>query len=132
MRINRLSLVLPVLCAFLVIPAKADICDDINDLANAWTEIANFLNEHEEEGFSESDAREIDKLVNLVLQPTQDLGEALTKLGDEEEVQLGHELLQYVHELRGRQHGDMVAYLVDVMDDLTDTLDAVVDYCDQQ
>ncbi len=125
-------LLIPALFVFFSTPAKADICDDINDLANAWNEIANFLNEHEEEGFSEADANQIDKLVNAALQPTQDLGVALTKLGDEEETQLGHELLQYVHELHNRQHGDMVAYLVDVIDDITDTLDAVVDYCDQQ
>ncbi len=131
MKITRLFLV-PVLFVFFSTPAKADICDDIDDLANAWAEIANFLNEHEDDGFTEAEANEIDKLVNVALQPTQDLGEALTKLGDDAEVQLGHELLQYVHELHNRQHGDLVAYLVDVMDDITGTLDAVVDYCDQQ
>ncbi len=131
MKTTRLFLI-PILFVFFSTPAKADICDDINDLANAWNEIANFLNEHEDEGFSEADANEIDKLVNLALEPTQNLGEALTKLGDEEEVQLGHELLQYVHELHNRRHGDLVSYLVDVIDDITDTLDGVVDYCDQQ
>ena len=122
-----------VLClavSFFVVPAKADICDDINDLSNVWNEIANVLHEAEGEGVSGEDAQRLDELLDAVLDPTQTLGAALTELGNEDEEELGHQLLQYVHELRARQSGDMVAYLVDVIDDITDALDAVTDYCD--
>ncbi len=128
MRAGFLCLVLSLFMA----PAKADICDDINDLSNVWNDIANFLHEHEEDGFSEEEANQLDELVDTALDPTQTLGKALTELGNEDEAELGHQLLQYVHELRARRHGDMVSYLVDVMDDITDSLDAVTDYCDNQ
>ena len=50
--------------AFFTVTAQADICDDVNELANDWNDVANFINEaNEDDVFSD---REIEILENYV------------------------------------------------------------------
>lgn len=110
----------------------AEICDDVNELSNTWNELANFMHEHEGDGFTDEEANHVDDAIEALQEPTRVLGTALSELGDEDDAEIGDTLLDYSDELDERKRGDLVAYLVDVIDDVVDTLDEAVDYCDIQ
>ena len=111
-------------------PASADLCDTINDLANDWNEVANLLEQDAGEDVGDLDVRRLERDVDTLLKPTEDLGDALIDLGNADEEELGEDLLDMTDELYDVDGDDMAAYLVDRIDDIVDTIDEVVDYCD--
>ena len=110
--------------------AHADICEDVNDLANAWNAVANALEQDASEDVGDLDVERLENDVNALLDPTQTLGEALIDMGNDTEAEIGNDLLEIVEDMLDVAGDDLASYLVDVIDDLVDTLDGAVDYCD--
>lgn len=108
----------------------ADICDDINDIAEGWNAIANALEETAGEDLEDLDLDRLRRDVNDLLPGTQTLGEYLVDEGNAGEQDLGNDLLDAIDELFDVETDDYAAYLVDRIDDVVDSLDATVDYCD--
>ena len=132
-------------CLFLVLffwtptPAYAtacdlpqNICDDIDDIANAWNDVANALEETAGEDVGDLDVLRLEKDVNELLEPSVVLGEALVELGNDDEVEMGELLLDVLDELHDVDGDDLAAYMVDRIDDIVDVMDFIVDYCDDQ
>ena len=117
-------------CLLLALPAAADFCDDIDDVTSAWAEIADALEETAGEDVGDLDLPRLERDVNRLLPATESLGEALVDLGDADEEELGDLLLDTTDDLRDVDGDDFSAYLVDRIDDIVDTLDEIVDYCD--
>lgn len=111
-------------------PASADLCDTINDLADDWADVADALEETAGEDVGDLDVPRLERDVNALLKPTEDLGDALIDLGNADEEELGEDLLDMTDELYDVDGDDLAAYLVDRIDDIVDTIDDVVDYCD--
>jgi len=133
MRFKALAVLPLALLLWIVVPAKAgaDLCDDINTVADGWAAVADALEETAGHDVGDLDVPRLEREVNSLLDPTQKLGNALVELGDADEEELGHALLDMVDELHDVTGDDMAAYLVDRIDDLVDTLDDVVAYCDE-
>lgn len=129
----RVSTSLWILTAVLGAPvvAHADVCNNINDLANDWTEVANLLEETAGEDVGDLDVPRLERDVNALLEPTEVLGNALVDLGNPDEEEMGNALLGYVDDLYDVDGDDMAAYLVDRIDDIVDVMDEIVDYCDE-
>ena len=130
---NRMipCLLLVLALAFCHVPAAAaDVCDVINDLANDWNSLANDLEFYAGHDVDDLAIRRLEREVNDLYLPTEALGEDLVDLGNRREEKLGHRLLGEIDDLDDVRGRDLVAYLVDRMDDIVDALDRVVDYCD--
>lgn len=110
--------------------AHADICDDINTIADGWNAIANALEETADEGIEDLDLDRLRNDVNDLLPGTETLGQYLVDEGNAREQDLGNDLLDVIEDLYDVETDDYAAYLVDRIDDVVDTLDATVDYCD--
>lgn len=110
--------------------AGADICDDIDTVADGWAAVADTLEETAGEDVGDLDVPRLEHDVNALLDPTHTLGAALVEQGNEDEQELGHAILDMVAELHDVTGDDLAAYLVDRIDDIVDTLDEVVAYCD--
>lgn len=110
--------------------AHADICDDINDIANGWNEIANALEEDAGEGLEDLDLNRLRRDVDDLLPGTESFGEFLVAEGDARERQLGNNLLDSIEDLYDVDTDDYASYLVDRIDDIVDDLDDTVDFCD--
>ena len=131
---DRVMVLIPVaLCLFLWTSpgAFADVCDDIDDLAESWAVIADALEETAGEDVGDLDVPRLERDVNRLLAPTEALAQALIDLGNIDEEEMGGTLLGLVDNLADVTGDDMAAYLVDRIDDLTIALDDVIDYCDQ-
>ena len=107
-----------------------NICDDIDDIANAWNDVANALEETADEEVGDLDVPRLEKDVNALLEPSSLLADALVELGNEDEVAMGDLLNEVLDELYEVDGDDFAAYLVDRIDDIVDVMDFIVDYCD--
>ncbi len=116
----------------LVCDAPMGICDDINEVSNGWNAIANALEENAGDDLEDLDVESLVDDVNVLLEATELLGEALVEIGNEDEEELGGDLLDVIDDLYEVEGDDMAAYLVDIIDDIVDALDAIVDYCDEE
>ena len=110
--------------------AHADVCDDVNDIANGWNEIANALEEDAGEGLEDLDLDRLRRDVDDLLPGTESFGEFLVAEGDARERQLGNNLLDSIEDLYDVDTDDYASYLVDRIDDIVDDLDDTVDFCD--
>jgi hypothetical protein len=131
--IKSRSWVLTVVAVALVLVAPmaavADVCDDVDGMADGWNEMANAINELEEGGFTQEDAEEIDGAIQEAYDVTVAFADLLEENGNAREVRLGRNLnraLEYLYQAEG------IDETVDAMDGVVDALDAIVDYCDQQ
>ena len=139
MRFSILSCLSLLLALFLWTPAPTyaaacdqpqDICDDIDDIAEAWAAVADALEETADEDLDDLDVPRLEKDVNELLEPSNLLGEALIELGNDDEVEMGDLLLDVLEELYDVEGDDFAAYLVDRIDDIVDIMDFIVEYCD--
>ena len=110
--------------------AHADVCDDVNDIANGWNEIANALEEDAGEGLEDLDLDRLRRDVDDLLPGTESFGEFLVAEGDARERQLGNNLLDSIEDLYDVDTDDYASYLVDRIDDIVDDLDDTADFCD--
>ena len=124
------ALVMTLLCLLVAAPAVADVCNRINTLANDWNDVGNALEEDAGEDVGDLDVKRLERDVDALLGPTEDLGDDLIDLGNSDEVEMGEILLDFTDDLVDVDGDDMAAYLVDRIDDIVDALDDVVDYCD--
>lgn len=129
---KRFALLCLVAPLYLSSPAVAqNLCDDIDTVANGWNELANFMAENGADGFSAEEADSLDALMDMVDEPSRVLAMALIEVGNPQEQELGERLRNFLDELGVRERGDRVDYLVALIDDIVDTIDAIVDYCDE-
>lgn len=109
--------------------ANADICDDINDVANGWNDVANLVEEYgSDQPLTRAEERQLTDLVVALREGSEALVYLLRTQGDDYEVRLGADLADSLDDVYGARH-DIT--LVDSIDDVVDTMDAVVDYCDE-
>ncbi len=130
MRRTMLIWVLSILCLAPTIQADPQICDIIDDLADGWAGVADALELDADEEVGDLDVRALRSDVNALLPATEDLGELLLDFGDPYEEEMGDDLLYVVEEVYDVREGDFAAYLVDRIDDVVDSMDHIVGYCD--
>jgi len=109
---------------------QADVCNDLNAIANGWNDIANALERDAGEGIENLDVDRIRSDVDDLLPLTESFGEYLAAEGSGSERILGANLLNSIDWLYDVDTDDFAAYLVDRIDDIVDDLDETVDYCD--
>ena len=108
---------------------KVDICDDIDAISTAWHEIANALDEAED--LDDLDLELLSEDMDELFETTVLIGTFLSESEDEEEMELGIELLETMVYRADVEEDDLVSYLVDIMDDIVETMDWIVEYCDE-
>jgi hypothetical protein len=108
---------------------KVDICDDIDAISTAWHEIANALDEAED--LDDLDLELLSEDMDELFETTVLIGTFLSESEDEEEMELGIELLETMVDRADVEEDDLVSYLVDIMDDIVETMDWIVEYCDE-
>ncbi len=124
----RLTLLLAL---FVLAPAAhADFCDDINDIADGWSAIADALEDNADEGLEDLDLDRLRRDVNTLLPGTESFGEYLVEEGNAREQQLGNDLLDSIEDVYDVDTDDYASYMVDRIDDIVDNLDDTVDFCD--
>ena len=131
MRNRNFIVTLSIACLLLAGPALADVCDNIDDLADGWAAIADALEADAGEEIEDLDVDRLERDVETLLPWTEGLGEDLADFGNLQEEEMGEDLLDVVDELREVEIDDYAAYLVDRIDDIVDCMDHIVDYCDR-
>ena len=107
----------------------ADICDDINGLADGWNDVSNFVNECEEdEEFTDDELETLEKYVTDLAEGTYGLADALIDVGNQKETRLGTNMRKTMSKLA---KADDLDKTVELLDKLVDILDKTVDYCDE-
>ncbi|MDJ0839238.1 MAG: hypothetical protein QNK37_22160 [Acidobacteriota bacterium] len=106
-----------------------DICEDINDLANDWNEVANFVDEcHEDDEFTDSEIRILVKYITDLAEDTYLLADALIDLGNQRETRLGTQMRKAMARIAEEEDQDR---MVRELDKLVDIIDRTTDYCDE-
>ena len=124
----RLTLLLALLA--LATAAHADVCDDINDIADGWNAIAEALEDDAEEGLEDLDLNRLRRDIDALLPGTESFGEYLVEEGNAREQELGNDLLDSIEDVYDVETDDYASYMVDRIDDIVDSLDETVDFCD--
>lgn len=119
-----LLLLLPV-CA----PA-AEICEDVNDVSNAWNELANLVNTTQGEGFTDEEVDAVEAVVAGLTEGSAVLAGLLQGAGNDHQVALGTQLEAVLIQIENLDDEEEVNYIVGAVDSVTATLDAVTDDCD--
>ncbi len=109
--------------------AGADICEDINDMADGWNEMANAIDEAADEGFTRREEREADEAIEEAFVATQEFADLLEDEGNNREQRLGRQLNRALDQL---DRADFIEGIIDTMDGVVDALDDITDYCDEQ
>ena len=110
--------------------AQGHICDDVADLADDWADVADALEETAGTDVGDLDLDRLERDVNALLPDTESLGEYLVDEGSRKEQRIGNEILDMVDGVHDVDGDDLAAYMVDRIDDLVDSLDYTVDFCD--
>jgi hypothetical protein len=125
------------LLAFLTLPSRADVCDDIHRLANRWHDLANYIHDHSDNG--KLRPKEIAKVggeARQLLGPTKTLGDFLVKEYDGSDAQRvraqGKQILAALEELGALKEDDDWDEDVKIIDRLVDVTDNVVNVCDSK
>ena len=106
-----------------------EVCEAINDLANDWNEVANFIDEAgDDDDFTAVEIRAFERYIEELAEDTYWLADALIDLGDRHETNLGTTLRKTMARLAD---GGSTNRMVNDLDSLVDTLDRVTDYCDE-
>lgn len=127
------GIVLGLILLFSAPQAKADGCDDIAKLADRWHKLANYIDEHSDDGKLQK--REIAKVTKDTkeLAPfTKAFGEALAQEKGKEATRLralGKQIAAAVEELLGLGEDDDFDEDVKIIDRLVETLDKVTEAC---
>jgi len=126
---GRIYVLALVLVLFAPLAALADICDDVNDIANGWNDMANGIHEMDLENLTQRDAEEIDAAIEEAFGATEEFADLLEEHGNAREVKLGRGLNRALKTL---WDADGIDAIVDAMDGVVDALDTIVDFCDEQ
>lgn len=106
--------------------ANANICNNINQLANVWNELANATHDASLDGYSQYELDEIDDTLEYAWDATEVLADELTSYGNSTETRLGDRLYTTMDRIDAA-HKDQ---LVNGIDNMVGAIDAITDYCD--
>ena len=114
--------------------AKADGCDDIANLADRWHKLANYIDEHSDDGkLRKREIAKVSKDTKALTPFTKAFGDALAKEGKGKDTArlraLGKQISAAVEELIGLGEDDDWDEDVKIIDRLVEVLDKVVDGC---
>ena len=110
--------------------SAAEICEDVNDVSNAWNELANLINTTQGEGFSDDEVAKIEGVVAGMTEGSAVLAGLLQGAGNDHQAALGNQLEAVLTELENLDGEEEVNYIVGAVDSVTATLDTVTDDCD--
>ena len=127
-RLRPLLLILSLLAPTVVL---ADVCEDINYIANGWNEMANALHNTDLSQITEAEAAEVDAAITEAYGATEEFAILLETEGSADEIDLGSDLRYALVTLWNTQDGTLED-TVWAMDEVVDALDNITDYCDQQ
>lgn len=123
-------------CALLVLApsAKADGCDDIANLADRWHKLANYIDEHSDDGkLRKKEIARVSKETKALTPFTKEFGDALVKEAKGKDVArlraLGKQISAAIDELGALGENDDWDEDVKIIDRLVEVLDKVVDSC---
>src|SRR5262249_13004047 len=117
-------------------PARADICDDISKLADRWHKLANYIDDHSDNGrLRASEIRKVATDTRALAPPTKNLGNAIVNefkgKNDQRVRALGKQILAALEELGGLKDDDDWNEDVKIIDRLVEVLDKIVEECDK-
>jgi hypothetical protein len=117
-------------------PSRADVCDDINKLADRWQKLANYIDDHSDNGkLRKTEIAKVAQDTRQLAPGTKELGNGLVrefKGKDDQRVRaLGKQILAALEELGGLKDDDDWDEDVKIIDRLVDILDKVVEQCDK-
>ena len=117
-----------ILISMLAIAAHADICEDINSLANDWNDVANFVDDiRDNDYFTDRELDILERYVTELAEDTYFLADALIDLGNNRETKLGVAMRKTMSQLADARDQDE---MVRLLDKLVDIIDRTTDYCD--
>jgi hypothetical protein len=109
--------------------AGASICEDINDMANGWDQMAEGIDELDLRDLTQRDADEIDGAIEEAFDATREFADLLEDEGNGREQRLGGRLNRALDHL---YDAETIDDTVDAIDDVVDALDNITDYCDEE
>jgi|CXWL01.1.fsa_nt_gi opacity protein-like surface antigen len=127
---RKILLVCAISLAFSASAQAAEICETVNDAANAWNEMGNLIRATGGEGFDDSEVAQIEDAVGGLTEATALLAGALQSEGNAEQQGLGEELEAILTVLADDDASEDADYLVAVLDEVTKTMDSITDDCD--
>ncbi|MBS1872675.1 MAG: hypothetical protein JSU00_05645 [Acidobacteria bacterium] len=115
---------------------RADVCEDIGHLGDRWHKLANYIDEHSDDGkLRKSEIRKVARDTKELMPPTKALGEVLVKEfkgKDEQRVRAwGKQILGAIEELGGLTDDDDWDEDVKIIDRLVEVIDKVAAECDK-
>ena len=121
--------------AFLTMPSRADVCDDIHGIANRWHNLANYIHEHSDNGtLRKNEIAKVAGETRQLVNPTRTLGTFLANEyqgADAQRVRAqGKQILAALEELGGLKEDDDWNEDVKIIDRLVSVTDHVVEICD--
>ena len=129
---NRfLTLLAAAALCFAALPARADVCDDVTHAADGWHKVANYIDEHSENGkLRPSEVQKVAHDARELIPYTKELGSALVREGkqDQRTGALGKQILAALEELGGLKDADWSEAVV-IIDRLVEILDKVDEQC---
>lgn len=125
--LRRLAILFFIVALMTPMMAAANICEDINDMANAWNDVANMVDGSDPGDYTEAEAQEIGQAVEEMYESTYDFAEILMDQGNDDEADLGEDLSIALDDLYNSEGIDEI---VDSMDYVVDAIDNITDYCD--
>ncbi len=118
------------------LPARADLCEDIKHLADRWHQLANYIDEHSDNGkLRKNEITKVAREARTLVPPTQELGNVLAKEfkgANEQRVRaLGKQILAGLEELGGLKEEDDWDEDVKIIDRLVEVTGKIVEQCDK-
>ena len=122
------GIVMGLMLLFAAPAAKADGCDDIAKLADRWHKLANYIDEHSDNGkLRKKEVAKVSKDTKELAPFTKAFGDALAKEGKGEDTQrlraLGKQIAAAIEELGGLGEEDDWDEDVKIIDRLVEVLD---------
>lgn len=108
----------------------AEICEDVNDVANGWNEVANVIAEHQDDEWTDADIDGLIDLVGTLHDSSSALASALGESDNPSHPALGARLQSELDDVAALTTADDAGLIVDEVDDVTAEMDIVTDDCD--
>lgn len=107
--------------------AAASVCDDINDIADGWNEMAEGIYQLDIDALTMAEAEAIDQSVNDAANTTYQFANDLIASGDSQSMEYGQHLSNDLDAVMQAPGLDELGHAIDLT---VDTLDELVDICD--
>jgi hypothetical protein len=118
-----------------VIPARADVCEDVGVLADKWHDLGDYIEEHSDDGgLLKTEIKKVSTDMRALVRPTLEAANTLVKgikgKNDQRMRALGKQMLGALEELGGLKEDDDWDEDLEIIDRLVLELDKVVELCD--